>query len=372
MINKKLVLLIVVWVLLLFAAAKVSSFFIVNRTSYELPGNLQAAHRSFVLPWLNFDGRNFLDIASKGYFQKGEHNLRAFFPLYPLLTYLVSKVGIGLVHSGLLVSYLAAFSSFYILYKLVEADDGKKIALKTVILSLTFPTSFFFLAYYTESLYLLCSLLVFWFLKKKNFGKATLFAIFASATRVIGAVLSLAVLYEAYLYFRKKKRFPLISFLSPLGLVGYSIYSFFAVGDPFTFLHGWSSWGKTFSVLGPFKSLANGLYNVARGPQPFFDSPFVYPVSILELVSLIFLVGIIFWSYRKIKPIYWYYLVINSYIFLAGGILQSLPRYILVLFPMYIFLAKKIKGKMFVIYNVVSFIILMVLCAIFLRGYWIS
>lgn len=372
--NKKyLIVAVAFWIIALVLVTKFSTYFIANRTSYELPQGINIGNRSFFLPWLNFDGRNFLDIANSGYFQKGQYNLRAFFPAFPLFIYFFSKVtSISLVYSGLFVSFIGTMGSFFLLFKLAKKENTTKVAYKTILLLLTFPTSFFLLAYYSESIYLFFSLAVFWFLKEKRFGWATFFAILASGTRVVGVTLSLAVLYEAYNFFKAKKKFPWISIFSPLGIGVYSVYSYFTAGDAFVFMHSWSTWKKTFSIFGPVKSLINGIYNVVRGPQPSFDSPFVYPVSILELASLVFLVGIVIWSYKKLKPVYWYYLVINSYIFLAGGILQSLPRYILVLFPIYIFLAGKLKGKSFLIYNLVSTIILVVTTSIFLRGYWIS
>lgn len=361
------------WIILLFGISKFSNNFIQNRTSYELPPNLQVVRRSLVLPFLNYDGRNFLQIANSGYIKLDEHNLRAFFPLYPLVIAYASKLtGINVVYSGLFLSYVAAIGSFYIFYRLTKEESDEKTSLKAVFLLMVFPTSFYFLSYYTESLYLLLSLLVFWFLIKKNFKWSTFFALLASATRVTGVILSLMVVLEGYRYFLKKRKFPFITLLSPLGLVGYAMYSYLTAGDALIFLHSWTNWGKTFSIPGPINSVLSGLGNVFAGVQPSFDSPFVYPISILEFLTLIFLLAVLYWSYKRIKLIYWLYLLINSYVFLAGGILQSLPRYILVMFPMYVYLAKVLKGKRFILYSVVSAILLILLSAIFLRGYWVA
>lgn len=370
---KKIVTFFVIWLVTILVTNKLSANFIPDRTSYELPSGINISARFTILPFLNFDGRNYLDIATKGYFQKGIYNLRGFPPFYPLLIKLVSlTTKINAVYSGLLISLLSAAGSIYMIYRLVGKEYNKKTAYKAIIILLTFPVSFYLLCYYTDPLYLLLSLLVFWFLSKKNFPLAALFAAFASGTRITGLVLAIIVIFEGIRYFLEKKKFPLVVILSPLGFVAFSIYNWITVKDPLIYLHAQPVYGKAFSIFGPITAAVSGIRNVIAGPQPFFDSPFVYPVSILELVSLVFFVTIIILAYKKIKLIYWLYMVFNLYVFLAGGILQSFPRYILVMFPIYIFLAKKLNGVWFIIYNAASFTLLILLASIFLRGYWIA
>ena len=370
---KKIIIFFLIWITTILVVNKLSVNFIPNRTSYELPPGINISARFTILPFLNFDGRNYLDIATKGYFQKGIYNLRGFPPFYPLLINLISlTTKINPVYTGLLISFFATIGSIYLFYRLVEKEYNKKKASKAVILLLTFPASFYLLCYYTDPLYLLLSLLVFWFLRKKNFTLAAIFAAFASATRITGLVLAIIVIFEGIRYFLEKKKFPWVVILSPLGFIGLSVYNWITVNDPLAYFHAQPVYGKVFSIFGPVAAVVSGLRNVIAGPQSFFDSPFVYPVSILEFVSFVFFVSIIILTHKKIKLIYWIYMVFNLYLFLAGGILQAFPRYILVMFPIYFFLAKKLNGVWFIIYNIVSGTLLILLAALFLRGYYVA
>lgn len=356
-----------------FAIQKVSSNYLDNRTSYELPIDIELSSRSLVSPRLNADGRNYLDIVQNGYFIKGIYNLRAFFPLFPLLIKSFSLLtNMNAVYSGLFLAAIFSIGSIWLLFEIVRVEFDDTTSFKTVILMLTFPTSYFLFCYYPESLYLFLSLSVFWFLNKKNFFMATLFALLASATRIVGIVLPLIVIFEGFKYFIDTKKIPWIVAFSPLGLIGYSLYNYITIGDPLIYLHSWPVWGKSFSLLGPIKAFLSGFHNLLIGPQPFYDSPFVYLISVFEFGSLVFLIAIILSSYKKVKIIYWLYMVTNAYFYLAGGILQSLPRYILVVFPIYIYLATRLKGIGFVIYNIISIALLVFASALFFRGYWVS
>jgi len=370
---KKIGLFLLVWIAFFLLVNKVSTIYLFDRTSYETPKNLEINSRFTILPWLNFDGRNYLDIANLGYFQKGEYNLRSFFPMYPILIDIVSKIsGLNLIYSGILISLSSFFGSLVILYKIVKNKFSESVSLKTIIILLFFPTSFYFLSYYPESLFLFFSLATFYYLNKKDFLKSSIFSLFASATRLTGIILPIILLIEGFKSFKRYGKFPWAIILSPLGLVFYSLYSYIATGDPLIFFHSYTTWGKSFSLFGPIKSIVSGVSNLIRGPQTYFDSPYVYFITIIEIVSLIFVITILVKSYKKIKTSYWLYLLINTYFFLAGGILQSLPRYLLVMFPIYIYLALNLKSKTLIIYLGLSMLLLTMLSSLFLRGYWVS
>jgi hypothetical protein len=51
---------------------------------------------------------------------------------------------------------------------------------------------------------------------------------------------------------------------------------------------------------------------------------------------------------------------------------SSFPRYILVLFPVYIFLAERLKGGHLVVWLFGSLVLFVFMASLFLRGYWAS
>jgi len=99
--------------------------------------------------WANFDGVHYLTIISKGYFGTG--SIQAFFPLYPYLVRLISSVGINPLIVGLVISTVSFWMAIVVLYKLVKLDYKEKVAMRSIVLLLFFPTAFFFTAFYTES-----------------------------------------------------------------------------------------------------------------------------------------------------------------------------------------------------------------------------
>ena len=114
----------------------------------------------FVFPWSNFDGVHYLAIASRGYLDEGR-----FLPLFPVLVralatpfsvfWKIKPFGQLIFWSGLFLSNLFFVLSLFFLKKLLRLDYDEKLVNRVVLLLLVFPTSFFFVSIYTESLFLL-------------------------------------------------------------------------------------------------------------------------------------------------------------------------------------------------------------------------
>jgi hypothetical protein len=188
----------------------------------------------YLLAWANFDGEHYMSIAMHGY-QSLE---QAFFPLYPLLIYIGKWFLPNNFQStaavGLIISNLALIVSLVLLYKLVRLDYSAKVAWITLILLLLFPTSFYFGAVYTESLFLFLSVGAFYFARRERWWIAALFGILACTTRVFGVLLLPALLIEVFIYKKSFKNWYPVLFI-PFGLVMYMIYLYQTVGDPLAF-----------------------------------------------------------------------------------------------------------------------------------------
>ena len=108
---------------------------------------------------LNFDGSHYQRIAQNSY----DHIfITVFFPLCPLLIKGVSLASFNLLslsQSALFISLVCFIASTCLLYRLTKSN-------KVVLSLLLFPLSFFFLAGYTESLFLFLSLLAYLLFKK--------------------------------------------------------------------------------------------------------------------------------------------------------------------------------------------------------------
>src|SRR3972149_3002413 len=197
---KKIFTIFLFWFFLIVLINKLSAGFIPDRTSYELPFRIPATFT--MAPFLNMDGRHYLDIACNGYFVKGGFDLRVFFPVYPLLIKAFSlNCSLNPIIVGLLISAVSFLASLYLLARMLSKD----IRFKTLLLLIFFPTSFFFAAYYTESVFFLFTLLFFWFVEKKKYIAASMFAALASGTRLLGVALAPVQIRSREIFLRSRR-----------------------------------------------------------------------------------------------------------------------------------------------------------------------
>jgi hypothetical protein len=122
----------------------------------------------------------------------------AFFPLYPLAVRAVAWVlpGADLL-AALLVSNLAFLAALLALFALTAEAFGERVARRAIVVAAIFPTAFFFLAPYTESLFLLLSILAFREARHDRWGRVAVFGALAALTRSVGVLLVPALLIEA-------------------------------------------------------------------------------------------------------------------------------------------------------------------------------
>jgi hypothetical protein len=122
----------------------------------------------------------------------------AFFPLYPLSVRAVAWVlpGDDLL-AALLVSNLAFLGALLALFALTAEAFGERTARRAIVVAAIFPTSFFFLAPYTESLFLLLTILAFREARHDRWARVAVFGALAALTRSVGILLVPALLIDA-------------------------------------------------------------------------------------------------------------------------------------------------------------------------------
>jgi hypothetical protein len=146
--------------------------------------------------WTLWDGALYAWIARSGYQTFPQ---AAFYPLFPLLEHLLAPlVGGSTELAGVVIANAASLGAFALLRMLVEQDLGRPIARRTLLYLVLFPTSMFFAAAYTESLFLLLSVGTFLALRKRAWLLAGALAALATLTRTTGLVLLLPFAVAAY------------------------------------------------------------------------------------------------------------------------------------------------------------------------------
>ena len=151
----------------------------------------------------------------------------AFFPLYPIAVRAVAWILPGDdVIAALLVSNLAFLGALLALFAHTAEAFDERIARRTIVVAAVFPTAFFFLAPYSESLYLLLSVLTFREARHDRWSGVALFGGLAALTRSIGVLLVPAMLVEAIR--GRRERRPLAPRLAGAAAVGLGPLLWFA------------------------------------------------------------------------------------------------------------------------------------------------
>ena len=99
--------------------------------------------------------------------------------------------------AGILVSNLSLLGALCMLYVLTRTELSEPTARRAVLYAAVFPTSFFFLAPYSESTYLLLVLVCLWAARRERWGAAAAAGAAAALTRNVGLVLALPLAVEA-------------------------------------------------------------------------------------------------------------------------------------------------------------------------------
>lgn len=281
--------------------------------------------------WGVWDTGWYLGIAANGYSAIPDALLNnqanyAFFPLYPLLMRLLSFDNNNIYLTGIIISNICLLISCIFLYCLTDLDGDRDIAIRSVKYMIVFPTAFILSGVFTESLFLALALACFYYARKGNWFLVGLLGFFLSLTRSLGVFIILPVLYE-YLKSKPIGRDIFFLLMIPVGLLLFMACNYCLTGDLLAFMHIQSEWGR--SLANPLHTLYNGL--IGSGNANIFPGLF----AIISLSMLILF-------YTKIRFSYWIFGMYSVIIPLLSG-LYSMPRITLVIFPLFILLARLTK-----------------------------
>jgi Gpi18-like mannosyltransferase len=331
--------------------------------------------------WNRWDTGHYVFLATSGY----TIDRTVFFPLYPLLIHMF----IPLLHNnalitGLIISSVADLVWMVALYQLVLEDFDQVSAQRTILYLSIFPTAFFFLAVYTESLFLALAVLSFYHARRGNWWLSGLFGLLACLTRQTGVILILPFCYE-YLrqhqfHIRKISVNVISGLLIPAGVGIFAFYCWTRFGDPLSFSHEESLWQRQLMLpwWGMLKSV--GVIRHGSGLLNFLTlrnlTDLLPDLAVLSLITL----GCI--GPWRLKKEYWAYLfyaiplflMFNMYPKMGGSVmpLESVGRYMLELFPAFIILAVLGKSRwLHMSYMFVASSICYFLLTQFLTGHWV-
>lgn len=282
----------------------------------------------------------FLRIAAEGY--SPDNPSAAFFPLYPLMIRGVAALpGIDVFMAAHLVSNTALVGALLLLHRLTAAEFGEQRARLTVLLVCVFPTGFFLFAPYTESLFLLLAVGCLYSARRGAWAAAALCGAAASGTRSVGVLLVLPLLAEAVQQVRAhpdrraRLRAVVLPFASvlvvPLGLVGYLLHWRQRTGDALRPFDTQGGFGR--ERAWPWETLWDGLRVAVQ-----FMGSFPGGYQGLDAVMVLLALVLATWVAVRTRPLYgvyaWSSLVLPLLLPFAGRPFMSVPRFLVVIFPL--------------------------------------
>jgi len=280
--------------------------------------------------WQRFDTLWYVRIAAQGYAPNDASTV--YFPLYPLLIRLLGTALAGnYLVAALVISNLCYIGVLYCLYKLTELRFGKASARRSSLYLAIFPTAFFFLAAYTESLFLLLTLAAFLCAHEKRWWLAGLMGFLASLARLQGVVLLAPLLYM-YLRDRGFRRSGVGAdllglIIVPGGAVLFMAYQHLILGSgPLLSTYQTQLYAQFVlpwdNILATFEKMLS--------PEGTFT-------NVLNLSLLGIFLAMTVLSFRTLPPEYGIYMAVTVFVLLLRRTtlqpLVSMSRYVLVLFP---------------------------------------
>jgi hypothetical protein len=365
--TSRLVLATLAWGAVVWTAAFLAIRFNGSRASRVGVWDPSLERYVFTAPLARWDSYWYWRIADRGYEWADDEKTHsaAFFPLYPVILGAIAKgTGIHSFVSGSGVSLAALLGAVACIAALARAEGfDPRWSLAALLL---FPKAMFFVAVYTEALFLLCSAGCLLALRRGRLGVAAVWGAFAGLARPTGVVLALPILWASLERRARAGR--------PAKLVYYWLAALAPVAGAGAFgLYLWRRFGSPF--VGVRAETAGWGHRVLEWPwTPVIDAfrmPGHYWVSCLFLAAFGAASVLLFRRGLRAEAVY----VAGTVIFVleTWGI-ASAPRYMAVLFPVFFLIGEGMKRSPLFRwgYGILGVATLMVETVKFALGYWVS
>lgn len=146
-------------------------------------------------PW---DAQHYVDIIADGYVAEGEASLFiVFFPLYPMVCRTITfMTGFSAYGVATAVSNAALVGCGMVMYRLTEPEGGATLGRRAMLLLMFNPMTYFFSITYSESVFLLVTLLAVLLARRGRFAAAVALGALASSARLLGMATAVPLFWE--------------------------------------------------------------------------------------------------------------------------------------------------------------------------------
>ena len=305
------------------------------------PGQIEALYKGVALetnawlePWQRWDTPHYQAIAEHGYSAFDSALFTP--PLYPLLIRLFSPLFNGnTLASGLFISGLAFWGFLIVLFHLASLEfQNEKDVWRIILYVSFFPTAFFFIAAYNESLFLWMVLLSFYSVRKKQWIWAGVFGGLAAFTRIAGALMIIPLTFAAWEAWKTgEKRGILSPVFAGLGITMYPLYVCWILNLPPTAIldalnkRGGETTFPGLNLIEAFKRITQGI---------------LWEENLTELSFSVFFLMLTIFVWKKLPRIYGIYSAALLFLFLtrfgSPQPLVGMARYGIEIFPAFFIL----------------------------------
>jgi Gpi18-like mannosyltransferase len=344
-------------------------------------GYHHASSSTFWDAWYQWDSRWYVRVARVGYeWHDPQHwSSVAFFPFYPALIWvLVTVIPVSAKLGAIIVSNAAFFGALFFLFRLVRREFGDEIAGRTIWYLSIFPTALFFFAGYSESPFLLWTVLSVSAMRQRQWAMAGLWGFFAAATRSQGLLLVVPFAVEVVQVYGRRwwqQWRSLWVVLIPGGAAVLALIMQALFANPMAFIESQRAWHRTLALPwdGVLLSINKIPLNKIAFPRPAHN--------LIELCAVALFVALIVVGWRRVPLSFSLYSTFSMLLMLMNPAildnyylpLMSSSRLCLALFPCFITLA--IIGRNRAIDRLVTTLgpgLLAVFTIVFLQGAWVA
>lgn len=328
-----------------------------------------------------FDGQWYLKIAESGYpkySDKMDYSNRqvynslafAFFPAFPATLGLFNLIFKNTHLAAFILVNLLMAANFFSLFYVVRNLFSQNLAFKTVYLTFLFPFAIFYRSYFSEGLYLLILLWFSYFFIKKSYFISGILLSILNITRGAGLLLNLVFVFFLYRDVKNHKIslkvFLASNLIAVLPLTGWVYFTFLKTGDPVYFFTVQKSWlaanGITFPLLSNIKQILD-----------FFNLPLhLFHYSQIDIMVALISLTLLFFSKKFLGIKLW----LISLVLLATPLLvkdfMSYSRMVIVVFPLFIYLASILKGASYYIVLTLFGVGLLLTSLYFVNWHWVG
>jgi hypothetical protein len=277
----------------------------------------------------------YLDIATRGYHWNGNPLEQQNVVFFPLLSLSMRTLGMAIgghpLVAGLIVSLAAFLSALTYLWRWIADRIDRDAATGAVWLLSAFPSAIYFSAVYTESLYLLIVVGACYYAERHLFRRAAIIGVLAGFVRPNGFLLSIPVAWIAFAARRERQQrvSRAAAILAPIvGPLCFTAYLAWRVGNGLAWVAGQAAWPDNLGIHPP---------QSPHAAMNLWWIPNALPLALVvaALVPLTTLLG-------------------GGYgLFVLGNImppllrhgLMSMGRFCSVMFPVFAWLATRIRGR---------------------------